>query len=44
MPGARRYAGIVLDLVHDHALVLDWARYSGEDLKRFAGRAAQASM
>lgn len=41
-PGARRYAGIVLDLVHDHALILDWARYSGEDLKLFARRAATA--
>jgi len=41
-PGARRYAGIVLDLVHDHALVLDWSRYSSEDLKVFARRAAQA--
>ena len=41
-PGARRYAGIVLDLVHDHALVLDWERYSDEDLKLFARRAAQA--
>jgi acyl carrier protein phosphodiesterase len=41
-PGKRRYAGIVLDLVCDHALILDWARYSGEDLKLFARRAAQA--
>ncbi|HZR37245.1 MAG TPA: ACP phosphodiesterase [Nevskia sp.] len=41
-PGARRYAGIVLDLVHDHALVLDWDRYSGEHLGAFARRAAQA--
>jgi acyl carrier protein phosphodiesterase len=41
-PGARRYAGIVLDLVHDHALALDWASHSSEDLRRFARRAAQA--
>jgi len=41
-PGARRYAGIVLDLVHDHALALDWERYSGERLKLFARRSAQA--
>lgn len=41
-PGARRYAGIVLDLVHDHALILDWERYSGEPLSVFARRAAQA--
>ena len=40
--GARRYAGIVLDLVHDHCLALDWPRYSREDLKLFARRAAQA--
>jgi len=41
-PGARRYAGIVLDLVHDHALVLDWERYGAERLKMFARRAALA--
>ncbi len=41
-PGARRYAGIVLDLVHDHALALDWEHHSGESLKLFARRSAQA--
>lgn len=41
-PGARRYAGIVLDLAYDHALALEWARYSREDLRLFARRAAQA--
>lgn len=38
--GARRYAGILLDILFDHALALDWARYSAEPLERFAPRAA----
>ncbi len=38
--GARRYAGIVLDVVHDHALALDWP--GEEALEAFAARAAQA--
>ena len=41
-PGARRYAGIVLDIVHDHCLALDWSRYSEERLTDFARRAAEA--
>jgi acyl carrier protein phosphodiesterase len=41
-PGARRYAGIVLDLVWDHLLARDWASYSAEPLREFAARAAQA--
>ncbi|MCI0749784.1 MAG: ACP phosphodiesterase [Nevskiales bacterium] len=41
-PGARRYAGILLDLIFDHALALDWSRYSREPLADFAHRAAQA--
>jgi acyl carrier protein phosphodiesterase len=41
-PGARRYAGIVLDLLHDHALALDWGAFSEEPLEAFADRAAQA--
>ncbi|MDB5977751.1 MAG: hypothetical protein JWR07_4511 [Nevskia sp.] len=41
-PGARRYAGIVLDIVHDHCLALDWPRYSGESLADFTRRAAAA--
>lgn len=41
-PGARRYAGIVLDLVYDHCLALDWPRHSAEPLGDFARRAAQA--
>ena len=41
-PGARRYAGIVLDLLHDHALALDWSAFSTEPLEAFADRAAHA--
>lgn len=41
-PGARRYAGIVLDLLCDHALALDWADYSAASLEDFAQRSAQA--
>jgi acyl carrier protein phosphodiesterase len=41
-PGARRYAGIVLDLLHDHALALDWSEFSEESLEAFAQRSAQA--
>lgn len=40
-PGARRYAGIVLDLVCDHCLAADWSRYSTEPLPRFAARAGR---
>ena len=39
-PGARRYAGIVLDLLFDHALALDWAAFSEQPLRAFAERAA----
>ena len=38
--GRRRYAGIVLDLVCDHLLAGDWARYSAEALPDFCQRAA----
>jgi acyl carrier protein phosphodiesterase len=38
--GARRYAGIVLDLLFDHALALDWAAFSPRPLDDFAGHAA----
>ena len=38
-PGARRYAGIVLDLLFDHALALDWAEFSDTPLRVFAERA-----
>ncbi len=43
--GARRYAGIVLDVLHDHALALAWHHHSQarpETLDAFATRAAQA--
>ena len=39
--GARRYAGIVLDLLCDHALALDWSDHVDEPLAAFAARAAQ---
>lgn len=42
-PGARRYAGILLDVLHDHCLARDWPRYSAEPLAEFAARAAQAT-
>ncbi|HEX7381714.1 MAG TPA: ACP phosphodiesterase [Nevskiaceae bacterium] len=32
----RRHAGIVLDLLCDHALAMDWSRYSARPLGRFA--------
>jgi acyl carrier protein phosphodiesterase len=37
--GERRYAGIVLDLLFDHALALDWAAFSTLPLRAFAERA-----
>lgn len=37
--GARRYAGIVLDIAFDHALALDWSAYSKQPLDGFAERA-----
>lgn len=40
-PGERRYAGILLDLLHDHCFALDWPRRD-ESLAAFARRAAQA--
>ncbi len=40
--GERRYAGILLDLAADYALVQDWPAFSGEPLSRFQARAAQA--
>lgn len=41
-PGARRYAGIVLDLAADHALGSQWARYADEPLDDFCARAGAA--
>lgn len=40
--GARRWAGVVLDVIHDHALALDWPAFSDEALEAFAVRAAHA--
>ena len=40
-PGARRYAGIVLDLLFDHALALDWAAFSDRPLRDFAEHAGR---
>jgi acyl carrier protein phosphodiesterase len=40
-PGARRYAGIVLDLVYDHALAADWITFCPEPLAAFAARAGR---
>lgn len=35
-PGARRYAGVVLDVAFDHFLARDWARHHPLPLERFA--------
>ncbi|SFF27089.1 Acyl carrier protein phosphodiesterase [Fontimonas thermophila] len=40
--GARRYAGIVIDLACDHALAADWSSHSAEPLAVFCQRAAVA--
>ena len=40
-PGRRRYAGILLDLLYDHALALEWRSLSAEPLDDFAERAAR---
>lgn len=39
--GPRRYAGVLLDILYDHCLALDWPR-PAESLEAFAARAAQA--
>jgi acyl carrier protein phosphodiesterase len=41
-PGARRYAGILLDLIYDHALTQHWQHFSSESLADFAARSARA--
>ena len=38
--GARRYSGILLDVLYDHILAQEWPQYSGEPLPDFALRAA----
>lgn len=40
--GTRRYAGIVLDLIGDHALALDWARHHPAELPAFCAQAGSA--
>ncbi|MDP3859079.1 MAG: ACP phosphodiesterase [Stagnimonas sp.] len=40
--GARRYAGIVLDLVADYVLIQQWSRHSAETLEDFCGRCGAA--
>lgn len=40
--GERRYAGIVLDLVADHALATHWAGFHGDPLDAFAHRCGKA--
>jgi acyl carrier protein phosphodiesterase len=39
--GARRYSGILLDLLYDHALATGWPRFGDEPLDEFAARAAR---
>lgn len=41
-PGARRYAGIVLDLAADHALASVWSRLHAEPLADFSQRCGLA--
>jgi acyl carrier protein phosphodiesterase len=41
-PGFRRYAGILLDLFHDHFLARDWDAHAAEPLAAFADRAYRA--
>jgi acyl carrier protein phosphodiesterase len=37
-PGARRFSGMVLDVLYDHFLAAGWARHSDEDLDAFIAR------
>jgi acyl carrier protein phosphodiesterase len=39
--GARRFAGIVMDLLFDHVLARDWPAFSAEPLAPFADRAGR---
>ena len=38
----RRYAPVIVDMLFDHCLALDWARYSEEPLEQFTRRASLA--
>lgn len=40
--GPRRYAPVILDVLNDHALAIDWARYSSTDFASFCERCAIA--
>ncbi len=40
-PGARRYGGILLDLLYDHLLARRWHEFSDETLEDFCRRAAR---
>jgi len=42
VPGARRYSGILIDVLFDHVLAQDWRGYSDESLAAFTDRAAAA--
>jgi len=39
--GARRYAGILLDLLYDHVLAQDWVAHTGQPLFEFADHAGR---
>ena len=39
--GARRYSGILLDLLYDHVLAQDWAAHAALPLAQFADHAAR---
>lgn len=39
--GARRYAGILLDLLYDHVLAADWPAHASQPLAIFAERAGR---
>jgi len=41
-PAFRRYAGILLDLFHDHFLARDWGEHAAEPLASFTDRAYRA--
>ncbi|EIT69563.1 MULTISPECIES: ACP phosphodiesterase [Hydrocarboniphaga] len=40
--GPRRYAPVILDVLSDHALAIEWARYSADDFTHFCERCAIA--
>jgi acyl carrier protein phosphodiesterase len=38
-PEYRRYASVVIDIIYDHLLAVNWNRYSGQSLHRFVSDA-----